>query len=295
MIRLSDYLKETYGEKVYKLSLTSGCTCPNRDGRIGFGGCTFCSGGGSGEFAAHAGSPSEQLEEAKRRIASKTNARRFVAYFQSYTNTYGDPERLRSLYMQTLKRDEIAALSIGTRPDCLPQEILELLDELNHVKPVWVELGLQTVHERTAEAIRRGYPLSVFEKSYQSLKALGITVIVHIIMGLPGESREDMLDTVRYLSHLSPELDGIKIQMLQILKGTAMAAQYEEHPFPLFTLGEYADLVAECVQILPEKTVLHRMTGDGPRALLLAPLWCLDKKRVLNTMNRKIDAALKKH
>ena len=291
MIRLSDYLKSTYGEKVYKLSLTSGCTCPNRDGRIGFGGCTFCSGGGSGEFAARAGPVEQQLEEAKRRIRAKTNADLFVAYFQSYTNTYGDPERLRKLYMETISRDEIAALSIGTRPDCLPPEILAVLRELNAVKPVWVELGLQTVHERTAGAIRRGYPLSQFEESYRNLKAIGVTVIVHIIMGLPGESREDMLDTVRYLAGLRPELDGIKMQMLQILKGTAMAKQYEECPFPLFTLDEYADLIAECVSILPEKTVLHRMTGDGPRALLLAPLWCLDKKRVLNTMNRKIREA----
>ena len=291
MIRLSDYLKSTYGEKVYKLSLTSGCTCPNRDGRIGLGGCTFCSGGGSGEFAAQAGPVGQQLEEAKRRIRAKTNADLFVAYFQSYTNTYGDPERLRKLYMETISRDEIAALSIGTRPDCLPPEILAVLRELNAVKPVWVELGLQTIHERTAEAIRRGYPLSQFEESYRNLKAIGVTVIVHIIMGLPGESREDMLDTVRYLAGLRPELDGIKMQMLQILKGTAMAKQYEECPFPLFTLDEYADLIAECVSILPEKTVLHRMTGDGPRALLLAPLWCLDKKRVLNTMNRKIQEA----
>lgn len=287
MIRLSDYLKQTYGEKIYRLSLTSGCSCPNRDGTIGFGGCTFCSEGGSGDFAEE-GDIGSQIEAAKRRIANKTDAKRFIAYFQSFTNTYGDPERLEKLYTEVIRRDDVAVLSLGTRPDCLPPEILDMLVRLREIKPVWVELGLQTVHERTAEAFRRGYALPVFEKAYRELKERDLEVIVHVIMNLPGETREEMLETIRYLAALQPPLDGIKIQMLQVLKGTDLGREYERQPFPLMTLEEYADLVAECVRILPEKTVLHRMTGDGPRRLLIAPLWSLDKKRVLNTLNGRI-------
>lgn len=287
MIRLSDYLKQTYGEKIYRLSLTSGCSCPNRDGTIGFGGCTFCSEGGSGDFAEE-GDIGSQIEAAKRRIANKTDAKRFIAYFQSFTNTYGDPERLEKLYTEVIRRDDVAVLSLGTRPDCLPPEILDMLVRLREIKPVWVELGLQTVHERTAEAVRRGYCLPVFEKAYRELKDRGLEVIVHVIMNLPGETKEEMLETIRYLAALDPPLDGIKIQMLQVLKGTDLGREYERQPFPLMTLEEYADLVAECVRILPEKTVLHRMTGDGPRRLLIAPLWSLDKKRVLNTLNGRI-------
>lgn len=288
MIRLSDYLKNRFGEKVYRLSLSSGCTCPNRDGKAGFGGCSFCSEGGSGEFAAAAAPIDEQIEEAKKRIALKTDAEKYIAYFQAYTNTYGDTERLTDLYKKAISREDIAALSLGTRPDCLGDEVLTMLTELKKIKPVWIELGLQTVHEKTAERIRRGYPLSVFEEAYKRLKALGLETIVHVIFNLPGETREDMLETVRYLAGLSPELDGIKLQMLQILEGTDLAEEYKKKPFPLMDLEEYSDLIAESVSILPENTVLHRMTGDGPRKLLIAPLWSLDKKRVLNTINRKI-------
>ncbi|MCR5675357.1 MAG: TIGR01212 family radical SAM protein [Lachnospiraceae bacterium] len=288
MRRLTDYLRQEFGEKIYRLSLSSGCTCPNRDGRIGVGGCTFCSEGGSGEFAASVAPIDEQIRAAKKRIADKTDAERFIAYFQSFTNTYGDVGRLRELYLDTIRREEIVALSLGTRPDCLDSAIMELLRELQEIKPVWVELGLQTIHERTAERIRRGYSLSVFEEAYAKLKEAGIPVIVHVILNLPGESREDMLGTVRYLASLTPGLDGIKLQMLQILKGTAMAAEYEREPFPLMNLEEYAGLIGECVKILPRNTVLHRMTGDGPRRLLIAPLWCLDKKRVLNRLNKMI-------
>ena len=289
MIRLSDHLIETFGEKVYKLSLSSGCTCPNRDGTIGYGGCTFCSEGGSGEFASAPAPVDEQIEEAKKLIMAKSDARRFIAYFQSYTNTYGDPIRLKELYKEAISRDDIAALSLGTRPDCLDDKIMEMLQDLKKIKPVWIELGLQTIHERTARAINRGYDLKVFNEAYARLKDAGFTVIVHVILGLPGESREDMLDTVRYLSKLDPSLDGIKLQMLQVLKGTAMGDEYMKNPFPLMTLEEYAALIAECVALLPEGTVLHRMTGDGPRRLLIAPLWSLDKKRVLNTLNRCIN------
>ena len=286
MIRLSDHLKQRFGEKVYRLSLSSGCTCPNRYGKKGYGGCTFCSEGGSGEFAAEPAPIDIQIEEAKKRIAGKTDAGRYIAYFQSFSNTYGEVDRLKALYTETIMRDDIAALSLGTRPDCLGDDVMDMLEDLKKIKPVWIELGLQTIHEKTAEHFRRGYELPVFEDAYNRLKNKGLEVIVHVIFNLPGESREDMLDTVRYLSGLKPELDGIKLQMLQILEGTDMAREFRETPFPLMSLEEYADLIAESVSILPENTVLHRMTGDGPRRLLIAPLWSLDKKRVLNTINR---------
>ncbi len=288
MIRLSDHLKSRFGEKIYRLSLSSGCTCPNRDGKAGYGGCSFCSGGGSGEFAAEPAPIDTQIAEAKKRISLKTDAGKYIAYFQAYTNTYGDLKRLRELYLETINRDDIVALSLGTRPDCLGDEVMEMLLELKKIKPVWIELGLQTVHERTAVRIRRGYDLPVFEKAYKRLKSADIETIVHVIFNLPGESREDMLETVRYLAGLKPELDGIKLQMLQILEGTDMAEEYRKDPFPLMSLEEYSDLIAESVSILPKNTVIHRMTGDGPRKLLTAPLWSLDKKRVLNTINRKI-------
>ena len=288
MIRLSDFLKERFGEKIYRLSLSSGCTCPNRDGTVGYGGCSFCSEGGSGEFAADPAPIDVQIEDAKKRILKKTDAEKYIAYFQAYTNTYGDIEHLKALYTETLRRDDIAALSLGTRPDCLGDEVMEMLMELRSIKPVWIELGLQTIHEKTAERIRRGYALPVFERAYERLKSAGMEVIVHVIFNLPGETREDMLETVRYLSRLEPGLDGVKLQMLQILEGTDMAEEYRRNPFPLMSLEEYSDLIAESVSILPDRTVLHRMTGDGPRRLLIAPLWSLDKKRVLNTINRKI-------
>ena len=298
---LSEMLKERFGTKVYKLSMTSGCTCPNRDGRSGYGGCTFCSEGGSGEFAAPFLSPEEQIRAARQRVDAKFPARiplsdrKYIAYFQAFTNTYArtpeEPERLRRLYAETLQRPEIAALSIGTRPDCLPPEILGMLRELRAVqpqKPVWVELGLQTVHEKTAERIHRGYPLQVFERAVRDLKEIGMEVIVHVILGLPGESREEMIGTVRYLGQMEPAVDGIKLQQLQILRGTQMAAEFQKDPFPVMTLEEYCSLVRDCLQALPEDIVIHRLTGDGPKSLLIAPLWSGDKKRVLNTMRKAI-------
>ena len=290
MRRLNEVLRAEYGEKIYKLSLSSGCTCPNRDGTVGRGGCTFCSAGGSGDFAAEFAPLEQQIEDAKARIRQKTDAKKFIAYFQSYTNTYGDLNRLETLYTEAVSRPEIVILSLGTRPDCLGPEVIAMLKRLNAIKPVWVELGLQTVHDRTAEAINRGYPLSAFAEGYRALKEAGITVIVHVIYSLPGETREDMLDTVRYLAALEPPPDGVKLQMLHVLKGTRLGAQYEESPFPLLTLEEYADLIAESLRILPPETVLHRMTGDGPGKLLMAPEWTRNKKRVLNTLNRAIKA-----
>ncbi len=293
MRQLSEYLVQEFGEKVYRLSLSSGCTCPNRDGKIGVGGCSFCSEGGSGEFAApFEGITPESLEKqmslAKEKIRSKTRARRFIAYFQSFTNTYGDPTRLEPLYQRALEQEDVVTLSLGTRPDCLEPEILAMLGRLQTVKPVWVELGLQTIHADSAQRIHRGYELPVFEKAYRDLSELGIPVIVHVIFGLPGESREDMLDTVRYLAKLQPVLFGVKLQNLQILKGTELGEEYLRQPFPVMELEEYADLICKCEEILPRKTVLHRMTGDGPRKLLIAPLWSLNKKNVLNTINRKL-------
>ncbi len=296
ILTLSDFLKQKYGQKLYKLSLESGCTCPNRDGTLGTGGCTFCSAGGSGEFAERV-SPDDidsQIEAAKQRIIKKLPAdvppdkRKFIAYFQSYTNTYGDTDRLTDLYEKVISRDDIVILSIGTRPDCIDDEKLEMLERLNRIKPVWVELGLQTIHDETAERIHRGYSTSVFEECYKRLKAAGLTVIVHVILGLPGESREDMLDTVRYLGELSPRLDGIKLQMLNVLEGSQLAEEYRERHFYQMSMEEYTDLVVECLRLLPEQTVIHRMTGDGPRKLLISPKWVTDKKRVMNMLRNKI-------
>ena len=291
MRRLNDVLRETYGEKVYKLSLSSGCTCPNRDGTLGVGGCTFCSAGGSGDFAAPYLPLSEQIEDAKQRIRRKTDARRFIAYFQSYTNTYGDLARLEALYTDAILRDEVVILSLGTRPDCLGADVLAMLRRLNAIKPVWVELGLQTIHDRTAEAFHRGYPLRTFDAGYRALKNAGLTVIVHVIFSLPGETREDMLDTVRYLAALDPPPDGVKLQMLHVLRGTQLGEQYLRAPFSLLSLEAYAELVAESLRILPPDTVVHRLTGDAPGKLLIAPEWTRNKKRVLNTINRTIEKA----
>lgn len=293
-ITLSEHYRRRFGCKVYKLSLQSGCSCPNRDGNIGFGGCIFCSEGGSGDFAAPLLPIEEQIQIAKHRVEHKLpkdKSGRYIAYFQSYTNTYGDVKRLSMLYRKTLSFPEIVGISIGTRPDCLPEEMLDMLSELNTIKPVTVELGLQTVHNKTAEKIHRGYNTDVFEKAYKSLTLRGIEVVVHVILGLPGENVADMLDTIDYLASLKPVLPGIKLQLLHILKGTALAAEYSKNHFPIFTMDEYTDLVVECIRRLPEETVIHRMTGDGPKSLLIAPEWSGDKKRVLNMLNRKLREA----
>jgi radical SAM protein (TIGR01212 family) len=295
-LSFNDAMRARFGTKVYRLSLQSGCTCPNRDGTIGTGGCTFCSEGGSGDFAAPFMPIEEQIENARKRVDAKIPAsiapedRRYIAYFQSYTNTYGNVDHLHALYAEAISHPQIITLDIGTRPDCLPPEMVEMLRDLqlSSGKPVWVELGLQTIHEETARRIRRGYELPVFEDAYRRLKASGLEIIVHVILGLPGESRQDMLETVRYLSSLTPTLDGIKLQLLHILKGTELAREYEADPFPLFSLDSYCDLVVDCLKLLPPEIVVHRLTGDGPKRLLVAPLWSADKKRVLNTLRRKI-------
>ncbi|MBP5410590.1 MAG: TIGR01212 family radical SAM protein [Lachnospiraceae bacterium] len=288
---ISDVLKARYGEKIYRLSLESGCTCPNRDGTLGVGGCTFCSEGGSGEFATGSAPVAEQIEAAKKLVRSKTHGEHFIAYYQSFTNTYGDLKRLRNLYHETIERDDIVILSIGTRPDCVGDDVIAMLSELNRIKPVWVELGLQTANDLTAEKINRCYPRSVFEDAYRRLKAAGLTVIVHLIFGLPAEHETDMLASVRYLSDLTPPPDGVKLQLLQILRGTRMAEDYERDPWHIMTLSEYSDLLVKALRLLPKETIVHRITGDGPKKLLIEPSWCADKKHVMNTLRKAIEEA----
>ena len=294
---LSDYCKEKFGTKVYRLSLSTGCSCPNRDGKAGRGGCSFCSEGGSGEFATKVKPVEVQIEEAKDRVKSKfpkdikEEDKKYIAYFQSFTNTYGDVDRLGGIFKTAVLRDEIAAISIGTRPDCLEEDMLDLLDELNKIKPVWIELGLQTIHEDSAKAFNRGYSLPVFNKAYMELKKRNIEVIVHVILGLPGETDKDMYETVRYLANLSPKLDGIKLHLLHILKNTRLEREYREKPFKILSLDEYTEILINCLRILPESVVIHRMTGDGDKKLLVEPLWSADKKKVLNTINKAIREA----
>jgi radical SAM protein (TIGR01212 family) len=290
-----DYeMKQQYGQKIYKLALDGGMTCPNRDGTLGHRGCIFCSGGGSGEFAeslsAHS-SITEQIEAAKQNVSGKiqTESGRFIAYFQSYTNTYAPVPYLKELFTQAISHPDVAILSIATRPDCLSPEILLLLKELNQIKPVWVELGLQTIHESTASYIRRGYSLPVFSEAYHKLKEAGITVIAHVILGLPGESKDMIFETINYLAHLGERgIDGIKLQLLHILKGTDLANDYEKGLVPVYTLEEYTDLVIDCLSILPPEVIIHRISGDGPKKLLLAPLWSGNKRMVLNTLARQL-------
>ena len=285
---LNRYLRETFGEKVYKLALDGGMTCPNRDGTLDTRGCIFCSAGGSGDFAeGRCASVSEQIEKAKARIRGKSDAAKFIAYFQSYTNTYAPVEYLESLFSEAIEEECVVALSIGTRPDCLPEEVIDLLARLNQIKPVWVELGLQTIHEETARYIRRGYPLPVYEDALRRLKAAGITVIVHVILGLPGESREMMLATIDYLGG-KHRPDGIKLQLLHVLEGTDLATEYRAGKFQTMEMEEYWDILFACLERLPPDMVIHRLTGDGPKRSLLDPLWTGDKKRVLNSMNREL-------
>ncbi len=258
---------------------------------MSFGGCTFCSEGGSGDFAAQLAPISEQIEDAKSRVASKTDASKFIAYFQSFTNTYGDISKLRQLYEETILRDDIAILSLGTRPDCLGDDVMDMLFYFNSIKPVWVELGLQTIHDKTANRLNRAYPLSTFDEAYRKLKEARLTVIVHIILGLPGETSDDMLGTVRYLAELNPPLDGIKIQMLHVLKGTVLGEEYIKSPFPILSMEEYSALVADAIKILPDNIIVHRMTGDGPGKLLIEPDWSRNKRKVLNLINKLISQA----
>lgn len=281
---LNEYLKDTFGEKVYKISLNGGMTCPNRDGTLGSRGCIFCSRGGSGEFAANAILDiKSQIEQAKQRIKAKTDCRKFIAYFQPFTNTYASVDYLEKIFTQAIEGDEIAALSIATRPDCLGDDVLELLDRLNKIKPVWVELGLQSIHKQTADYIRRGYELDVYDTAVRNLHNIGINVITHIILGLPNESKEMMIDTVKYVGEST---DGVKLQLLHILKDTDLLDDYNAGKFKALSLEEYIDILCDCIEVLPKNVVIHRITGDGDKKLLVAPMWSADKKKVLNTINK---------
>lgn len=282
-----DYeLKKRYGEKIYRLALNGGMSCPNRDGTLGTGGCIFCSAGGSGEFAADPSlSVLEQIKEAKERLKKKRPANHYIAYFQAYTNTYAPVAYLRSIFMEAIQCPETVILSIATRPDCLGPEVVYLLAELNQIKPVWIELGLQTIHEDTASLIRRGYRLAVYEDAVQRLRACGLEVITHVILGLPGEDRERLLKTIRYLN--AQDIQGIKLQLLHILKGTDLAEMYRQSPFPVFSLEEYVQTVLSCVELLRPDIVIHRLTGDGPKDLLTAPLWSCSKRHVLNRIHQE--------
>ena len=280
---LNEKLRQEYGGKVYKLALDADMTCPNRDGTLGTRGCIFCD-GGSGAFSeGWTGDIPGQIERAKRRVAFKNPRGAYIPYFQSYTNTYGPIEKLEKLFSEAISHPDIVALSIGTRPDCLPEETIELLAKLNKIKPVWVELGLQTIHRKTAEYIRRGYELPVFDSAVERLKKAGIYVIVHMIIGLPGETPEMIFETAEYIGKSGA--DGIKLQLLHVLSGTDLEKDYLAGKFSTLELDEYIKILEECVRRIPKTMTIHRLTGDGNKKFLVAPLWSGDKKRVLNAIN----------
>lgn len=281
---LDYYLKQTYGHKLYKVALDAGMTCPTRDGTLGTRGCIFCSAKGSGDFAADRSlSITEQLQQGKEAIRDKFHADGYIAYFQAFTNTYAPVEKLRRIFTEAIQSPDVEILSIATRPDCLGPEVLTLLDDLNHIKPVWVELGLQTIHPDSARFIRRGYELPVFLQAVQDLRSIGISVIVHVILGLPGETSEQMPETVRYLNAL--DIQGIKLQLLHVLEGTDLADYYRTHPFPVMTMDEYLELLGNCISDLRPDIVIHRLTGDGPSKLLIEPQWTTRKRDTLNRLN----------
>lgn len=291
---LDTFFKQTYGEKCYKISLDGGFSCPNRDGTIGFGGCIFCSGNGSGDFAVSISefpSVSQQITEGLAKMRTKKTGNKFVAYFQAFTNTYGPIEKLRALYTEALDSPFIIGISIATRPDCLGEDVLSLLASLKKAYPdkfIWVELGLQTIHEATASYIRRGYPLSVFDEAVSHLRNLDIPFIVHIILGLPYESKDMLLETIDYLNNVRPF--GVKLQLLHILKETDLALDYELGKFEALTEEAYLELLGACIARLHPDIVLHRVTGDGPKNLLIAPLWSANKRGVLNHLHHYLKA-----
>lgn len=285
------FCKNTFGEKVYKVAIDAGVTCPNRDGTIDTRGCIFCSEGGSGEFASkknylhNISSISAQISEGKTFFQSKKIGKLFIAYFQSYTNTYAPVSYLKDIFTQALLEPDIVGISIATRPDCLNHDVLTLLKTLNSNFPekfIWIELGLQTMHSQTAHYIRRGYELCIFENAVASLHAINIPVIVHVILGLPGESREMMLQTCEYLNHFP--IQGIKLQLLHVLKNTDLAIEYEKKHFDILSMMEYIDIIISCLEILNPEFIIHRLTGDGAKSLLIAPTWSLNKRNVLNTL-----------
>ena len=283
-----DYmLRERFGEKVYKVTLNGGMSCPNRDGKLGTRGCIFCSAGGSGDFAADSSlSITEQIDRQISILSAKRPIHKYIAYFQAFTNTYAPVEYLEKIFTEALAHPGIAALSIGTRPDCLGEDVVTLLSRLNRQKPVWVELGLQTIHEKTAAYIRRGYPLSCFEDAVRRLRKEDLEVIVHTILGLPGESTQDILNTMEYLNH--QDIQGIKLQLLHVLRGTDLASDYEKGLFCTYERDEYISLVISCLEHLRPDIVIHRITGDGPKDLLISPLWASRKREVLNLLHHQM-------
>lgn len=283
---LNNYLRDTFGCKVYKIAIDGGFTCPNRDGALGTRGCIFCSKGGSGDFAqSRELSVTQQIEQGKKLVEDKNKDGKYIAYFQAFTNTYASVDVLESLYMQAINHPDVVAVSIGTRPDCLGKDVVELLGKLNQIKPIFVELGLQTIHQETARYIRRGYTLDVYDKAVADLKQQGINVVTHLILGLPGESTQDMLKSVEYVCKVT---DGIKLQLLHIIEGTDLAEEYKQGKVKVLEFDEYVNLIKECVSIIPHNVVVHRLTGDGAKKDLLAPLWSADKKKVLNSINKAL-------
>ena len=284
---LSDHYREKFGCKVYKLSIDAGFTCPNRDGTCGSRGCIFCSGRGSGDFAERGNSVTEQLERAKKRVEAKNRGGKYIAYFQAFTNTYAPVENLRALYMEAIAPEEILGLAIGTRPDCLGDEVIELLKEINSIKPVSVELGLQTVHEKSVAFIRRGYGNQVYFDAVRRLKEAGLEVVTHIILGLPGETPEMAAETTA--AAVNAGTDGVKFHLLHVLKGTDLAGLYEKQEFSCLSMEEYLQWLKACLAQVPEQVVVHRITGDGAKKDLIAPLWSADKKKVLNFLNKNLN------
>ena len=284
---LDFHMKQTFGDKIYKIAVDGGFTCPNRDGTKGWGGCIFCSAGGSGDFAASRQlNIRSQIDSGRKLLSGKHTGSKYMAYFQAFTNTYAPVSLLRKRFTEAIMQPDIVGLSIATRPDCLPEDVLLLLAQLNSIKPVWVELGLQTIHEKTACFIRRGYPLSVFSQAAAKLSQYGLETIAHVILGLPGESEDDMLATVSWLA--KQPIQGIKLALLHVLKGTDLGDIYMKEPILLPSMDSYIDIVIRCLEILPPEIVIHRLTGDGPRKLLIAPLWSTDKKNILNTLQKEM-------
>lgn len=283
----NQYMRDVFSEKVYKISLNAGCTCPNRDGTRGYAGCIFCSEAGSGDFSQERRlSITEQIERAKERVKGKFKGEHYIGYFQSFTNTYGDLDVLRAKFMEAAHNDSICGLSIATRPDCIDEKVVTVLDELSRIKPVWVELGLQTIHEDTARLINRCYELSEYDKAVSLLKTIDVHIITHMIIGLPCETKEDMVETAGYIGRSG--VHGIKFQLLHVLKNTVLCEMYERGDFNVLTLDQYIDILRACIEAIPDDMVVHRLTGDGPKSLLVAPLWSGDKKRVLNEINRRV-------
>ena len=284
-VRLSEYYRQKFGCKVYKLGIDAGFTCPNRDGTVGTGGCIFCGGDGGSAFAQRCGSVTQRLEAAKAQVSFK-GGEKFIAYFQSFTNTYAPVELLERYYREALSDPKVVGLSVGTRPDCLPEEVVALLKKLNEEKPVSVELGLQTIHPDSVRYIRRGYDMPVYLDAVKRLKAAGIEVVTHVILGLPGETPEQMVQTTRYA--VDAGTDGIKFHLLHVLKNTDLARDYEMGKFSCLTIAEYTEILDTCLGVLPPAMVVHRITGDGAKKDLIAPMWSADKKRVLNYLKKEL-------